>query len=48
LYAYVCLRLAQSNLHNDERALDECLGLMQPLRDAWAAIGDAVAAPTPN
>jgi flagellar protein FliS len=40
LYTYICLRLAQANLHNDERVLDECLGLMQPLREAWAAIGD--------
>lgn len=40
LYAYVCLRLTQANLRNDEKALDECLGLMSPLRDAWNAIGD--------
>jgi flagellar protein FliS len=41
LYAYVSLRLAQANLHNDEQALDECLRLMAPLQDAWAAIGPA-------
>ncbi len=40
LYAYVCLRLTQANLRNDEALLDECRALMQPLREAWAAIGD--------
>jgi flagellar protein FliS len=38
LYAYVCLRLTQANLRNDEAALDECQALMAPLRDAWNAI----------
>lgn len=40
LYAYVCLRLTQANLRNDESALDECQALMSPLRDAWNAIGN--------
>ncbi len=39
LYAYVCLRLMHANLRNDEPALEECLALMQPLRDAWQSIG---------
>ncbi|MDP1902188.1 MAG: flagellar export chaperone FliS [Rubrivivax sp.] len=39
LYAYVGLRLTQANLRNDEAALDECLRLMKPLQEAWAAIG---------
>ena len=38
LYAYTTLRLTQANLRNEEAALDECVRLMQPLRDAWAAI----------
>ena len=38
LYAYVTLRLTQANLRNDEGALDECLALTQPLREAWASI----------
>ncbi len=42
LYAYVGLRLTRANLHNDESALDECLRLIQPLRDAWAAIASQV------
>ncbi|MEW6706700.1 MAG: flagellar export chaperone FliS [Pseudomonadota bacterium] len=42
LYAYTTLRLTQANLRNDERALQECLSLIQPLREAWAAIADQV------
>lgn len=38
LYAYVTLRLTQANLRNDEAALDECVALVQPLSEAWAAI----------
>lgn len=45
LYAYVCLRLTQANFRNDEAALEECLGLIQPLRDAWTAIADQVEPP---
>ncbi len=40
LYAYICQRLTQANLSNNEATLDECLRLMQPLREAWAAIGE--------
>lgn len=39
LYAYVSLRLTQANLKSDEAALDECVQLMTPIRDAWIAIG---------
>ena len=42
LYAYVTLRLTQANLKNDAAALDECLGLIQPLRQAWAEIAPRV------
>ena len=48
LYAYVCMRLIQANLNSDEAALDECLALLAPLRDAWQAIGPRVAAATGN
>lgn len=48
LYAYVSLRLIQANLNNDEAALDECLRLMAPLREAWQAIGDRVDRPARN
>ncbi len=48
LYAYVCLRLIQANLNSDEAALDECLSLVAPLRDAWQEIGDRVSGPAKN
>lgn len=41
LYTYVCLRLTQANLSNDEAALDECVSLMEPIREAWGAITPA-------
>ncbi len=40
LYGYLILRLTQANLRNDEDMLAECLQLVQPLREAWAAIAD--------
>ncbi len=42
LYAYVTLRLTQANLRNDASALNECLALIQPLREAWASIAPQV------
>jgi len=42
LYAYTTLRLTQANLRNDERALDECQRLIEPLRSAWSAIAAQV------
>ena len=42
LYGYLTLRLTLANVRNDEAALDECQRLVQPLREAWAAIGSAV------
>lgn len=41
LYAYICVRLMHANMRNDEAALEECLSLMQPLREAWQSIGDS-------
>lgn len=37
-YTYVCLRLTQANLRNDESILDECVNLITPIREAWLAI----------
>lgn len=48
LYTYTCLRLTQANLRNDEAALDECVRLIGPLRDAWNAIGDSQAVQARN
>jgi flagellar protein FliS len=42
LYAYTTLRLMQANQRNDERALDECQRLIEPLRQAWASIAAEV------
>lgn len=42
LYAYIELRLTQANFRNDDAALLECRELVQPLRDAWAGIGQQV------
>lgn len=39
LYDYLTMRLTQANLRNDEKILDECQRLMEPLRDAWREIG---------
>lgn len=44
LYAYVTLRLTQANLRNDVRLLDECLALVQPLREAWVSIAPQIVA----
>jgi flagellar protein FliS len=43
LYDYVTLRLTQANLRNDEKLLEECQALIEPLRSAWASIGPQVA-----
>lgn len=48
LYAYVCMRLTQANLRSDEAALDECIALVSPLREAWQAIGERVNTPAKN
>lgn len=40
LYTYIAMRLTQANLHNDEKALDECVRLIEPLRSAWSQIAD--------
>lgn len=45
LYAYVTHRLTLANLRNDEAGVAECQRLMQPLREAWAAIGGAANSP---
>ncbi len=42
LYHYLTRRLTLANLHDDEAALDECRRLVQPLQEAWVAIGPSV------
>jgi flagellar protein FliS len=38
LYDYIARRLLQAQLNNDERALDEVVNLLTPVRDAWRQI----------
>lgn len=42
LYDYVALRLVLANVRNDEKILDECARLIEPLRQAWKDIGPQV------
>ena len=42
LYEYTAMRLTQANLRNDEKLLDECVSLIEPLRQAWAGIAHEV------
>lgn len=48
LYDYMLHRLLQANLRNDIPALDEVTRLLSELRGAWAQIGRAAAAATPE
>ena len=40
LYGYLTMRLTMANLRSDEAALEECLRLITPLRDAWTSIAE--------
>ena len=42
LYDYVTLRLTQANLRNDDKLLEECRSLIEPLQSAWVSIGPQV------
>ncbi len=42
LYDYLTMRLTLANLRNDDQILDECLQLVEPLRQAWKDIGPRV------
>jgi len=44
LYAYISQRLTHANLYSDADTLTECYGLVEPLREAWVAIGATAAA----
>jgi flagellar protein FliS len=43
LYRYVTRRLTHANLASDDAAIAECIALIQPLHDAWRAIGPQTA-----
>ena len=42
LYGYLTMRLTMANLRSDESALEECVRLVAPLREAWASIADQI------
>lgn len=44
LYDYIARRLLQAQLNNEERALDEVVDLLTPVRDAWRQIRDSYVA----
>jgi flagellar protein FliS len=46
LYTYIAGRLIQANLRSDAQALEECAGLLTPLRDAWISIRAEASAQT--
>lgn len=48
LYGYVSQRLTMANLRSDEAMLQECAGLIEPLRDAWLQIGPSAAEAAPK
>ena len=48
LYGYVVQRLSQANARNDPALLAECKRLIQPLHEAWLAIGPSPAAAGPH
>ncbi|MGH8444559.1 MAG: flagellar export chaperone FliS [Solimonas sp.] len=40
LYDYMLRRMVHANASGDVAALDEVIGLLRPLREAWDAIGE--------
>lgn len=41
VYIYITARLTHANLRNDDAALQECVKLLTPIRDAWVAMKPA-------
>lgn len=41
VYVYITARLTHANLRNDDAALQECVKLLTPIRDAWVAMKPA-------
>ena len=48
LYDYVSRRLLHAQLNNDERAIDEAVDLLTPVRDAWRGIRNDFLASQPR
>ena len=45
LYSYCVVRLTQANARNDDAALAEVIGLVEPVASGWKEIGAATATP---
>ena len=43
LYGYIMMRLTYANIHNNIAVLEECTRLIEPIRNAWIAIGSSQA-----
>ncbi|PPE67857.1 flagellar export chaperone FliS [Caldimonas caldifontis] len=41
VYLYITARLTHANLRNDDAALQECVKLLTPIREAWVAMKPA-------
>ena len=48
LYFYITRRLVDASFKRDVKALDEVVGLLTPLRDAWSAIAPGTGAQVPR
>lgn len=48
LYAYMSDRLLHGNLNNSPETIQEVIGLLGGLKDAWESIAPATAAPVPT
>ena len=48
LYEYMCGRLLQANMRNDQKALDEVSGLLGELKGAWQEIANDPAVVSKN
>jgi flagellar protein FliS len=46
LYDYCIVRLSEANLKSDEASVDEVIGLLQPLAQAWTQIRPEVMSST--
>lgn len=42
LYVYISLTLTKANLENDDKALERCQRLIEPVREGWKGIGPQV------
>lgn len=48
LYGYVVRKLTLANIRNDDKALMECVQLLQPISEAWSGIRSSVGTGRPQ